>query len=165
MTRGRAQLLVMAKVLVTGMSGAGKSAVLRVLGGRGHRVVDTDTDQWSHWVTESDGSPDWIWRADAITALLASHRHGHLFVAGCKTNQGRFYPQFDHVALLSAPADILLARIAARTSNPYGKQPGQRAEILRYLAEVEPRLRATATVEIDATAPLAQVARQLEDLA
>jgi hypothetical protein len=40
-----------------------------------------------------------------------------------------------------------------------------RAEILRYLAEVEPRLRATATVEIDATAPLAQVARQLEDLA
>lgn len=77
----------MPKVLVTGMSGTGKSAALQMLGERGHRVVDTDTDQWSHWVTLPDGSPDWIWREDAIAALLASHQHGHLFVAGCKTRE------------------------------------------------------------------------------
>jgi shikimate kinase len=154
----------MPKVLVTGMSGTGKSAALQVLGDRGHRVVDTDTDEWSRWVTLPDGSPDWIWREDAIAALLASHQDGHLFVAGCKTNQGKLYPEFDHIVLLSAPADVLLARIAARASNPYGKHPGERALILRHLAEVEPLLRATATIEIDATAPLSQVARQLENL-
>jgi RNase adaptor protein for sRNA GlmZ degradation len=154
----------MAKVLVTGMSGTGKSAALQALGERGHRVVDTDSDQWSHWVTLPNGSSDWIWREDAIAALLASQGHGHLFVAGCKSNQGKFYPQFDHIALLSAPADVLLARIAARTSNPYGKLPAERAQILRDLAEVEPLLRATATVEIDASSPLAQVVRRLEDL-
>jgi RNase adaptor protein for sRNA GlmZ degradation len=154
----------MPKVLVTGMSGTGKSAALQELGERGHRVVDTDTDQWSHWVTSPDGSPDWIWREDAIAVLLATHQHGHLFVAGCKTNQGKLYAQFDHIALLSAPADILLARIAARTSNPYGNHPAERAMILRDLAEVEPLLRATATTEVDATAPLAQVVRHLENL-
>jgi dephospho-CoA kinase len=154
----------MPTVLVTGMSGTGKSAALQIPGERGHRVVDTDTDEWSHWVTRPDGSPDWIWREDAIAALLASHQGGHLFVAGCKTNQGKLYPRFDHIALLSAPADILLARIAARTSNPYGKHPGERAQILQYLTEVEPLLRATATIEIDATAPLSQVVRQLENL-
>jgi shikimate kinase len=154
----------MPKILVTGMSGTGKSAVLQVLGERGHRVVDTDTDQWSHWVTAPGGSPDWIWREDAIAALLATHQHGHLFIAGCKTNQGQFYAQFDHIALLSAPADVLLARIAARTSNPYGKHPAERAQILRDLCEVEPLLRATATIEIDATAPISQVARHLENL-
>jgi hypothetical protein len=58
-----------------------------------------------------DGSADWIWREDAVTALLAG-----------------------------------------------------RDEILRYLATVEPRLRATATVEIDATAPVAEVVRRLEKL-
>jgi hypothetical protein len=146
------------------LSGTGKSAALRALGQRGHRVVDTDTDQWSHWVTPPDCSPGWIWREDAIAALLASHRHGHLFVAGCKTNQGKFYPQFDHIALLSAPPDILLARIAARTSNPYGKHPAEWAQILQDLGEVEPLLRATATIEIDATAPLSQVVRNLENL-
>jgi hypothetical protein len=112
-----------------------------------------------------DGAADWIWREEAMASLLASHQHGRLFVAGCKTNQGKFYPQFDHIALLSAPADILLARITARTSNPYGKCQEERALILRHLAEVEPRLRATATIEIDATAPISQVVQQLEDLA
>lgn len=154
----------MPKVLVTGMSGTGKSAALDVLGERGHRVIDTDTDRWSHWVTLPDGSPDWVWREDAIATLLAGHVRGHLFIAGCKTNQGKFYPQFDHIALLSAPADVLLARIAARTGNPYGKHPAERAQILRDLAEVEPLLRATATIEIDTTAPLSQVVRHLENL-
>jgi hypothetical protein len=154
----------MPKVLVTGMSGTGKSAALEILGERGHCGVDTDTDEWSHWVTLPDGSPDWIWREDAIAALLASHQDGHLFVAGCKTNQGKLYPKFDHIALLSAPADVLLARIAVRTSNPYGKHSGERAQILQHLTEVEPLLRATATIEIDATAPLSQVVRQLENI-
>ena len=155
----------MPKVLVTGMSGTGKSAALQVLGERGHQVVDTDTSHWSHWVTSPDGSPDWIWREDAIEGLLAGHRHGHLFVAGCKTNQGRLYPLFDQVALLTAPADIILARIAARDTNPYGKHPRERALILQHLAEVEPRLRASATAVIDASAALTQVADRLEALA
>jgi len=154
----------MSKVLVTGMSGTGKSTALAALRRRGHRAVDTDTEQWSRWVTLTDGSADWIWREDAVTALLAGHRHGQLFVAGCKSNQGRLYPQFDHIALLSAPADVILARIARRAGNPYGKTAEQRDEILRYLATVEPRLRATATVEIDATAPVGEVVRQLEEL-
>jgi thymidylate kinase len=76
-----------------------------------------------------------------------------------------FYPRFDHIALLSAPAEVMLARVAARTTNPYGKTAEQQAEILRYVAEVQPRLRATATVEIDAAMPLAEVVRRLEDLA
>jgi hypothetical protein len=82
----------------------------------------------------ADNGPGWT--ADGLRHAHVSwlpgsprRRHGHLFVAGCKTNQGKFYSQFDHIALLSAPADVLLARIAARTGNPYGKHPGERALI------------------------------------
>ena len=35
-------------------------------------------------------------------------------------DQGKLYSQFDHIAPLSAPADTILARIGARTGNPYG---------------------------------------------
>jgi hypothetical protein len=52
-----------------------------------------------------------------------------------------------------------------RDNNPYGKHPDERAAILRNLAENEPRLRATATVEIDAAAPIAAVVEQLHALA
>ncbi|MFD1938620.1 MULTISPECIES: AAA family ATPase [Nonomuraea] len=155
----------MAKILVTGMSGTGKSTASAMLAARGHRAVDTDTDQWSHWVTLPDGSTDWVWRESAISDLLANHSEGALFVAGCKSNQGRFYPQFDHVVLLSAPAEIMLARIATRTNNPFGKRPEERAAVLRDLANVEPLLRATSTVEIDASAPIDKVVQQLEGLA
>jgi shikimate kinase len=154
----------MSKVLVTGMSGTGKSSALRLLAARGHETVDTDTDEWSHWVTLPDGSRDWIWREDQLRDLLRSHVSGSLYVAGCKTNQGRFYPEFDHVALLSAPVDLLFRRIAARSDNPYGKTSAERETILRDLDNVEPLLRASATIEIDASAPLEDVVDQLEQL-
>jgi len=154
-----------ATILITGMSGTGKSTALRGLGARGHRTVDTDTDRWSRWVTLPDGSADWIWRAPELTALLTRPGPGHLFVAGCRSNQGEFYPLLDHVVLLSAPAEVLLARIAARTDNPYGKSPQERAAVLDHLTHVEPLLRATATAEIDARAPADEVVRRLEELA
>jgi hypothetical protein len=59
---------------------------------------------------------------------------------------------------------VLLARIAARTNNPYGRRPEERAAILEYLAVVEPRLRATATIEIDTSAPIDKVVDQMESL-
>lgn len=151
-----------ARVLVTGMSGTGKSTVLEKLAERGHSIVDTDSELWSHWVTLPDGTTDWVWREDAIRDLLTGHQQGALFVAGCKSNQGKFYPLFEHVVLLSAPAHVILARIACRLNNHYGKSPEERDLILRHLAEVEPRLRATATTEIDASLPLVEVVRQLE---
>ncbi len=163
--RVRLEVLAMAKVLITGMSGTGKSSALHALAERGHDVVNTDDDRWSHWITLPNGDRDWIWREDAINDLLVSHGHGNLFVAGCKSNQGKFYPLFDHVVLLSAPADVLLERIAVRTNNPYGKTTGERARILHDLVLVEPLLRAGATTEIDASQPLADVVRRLQELA
>jgi RNase adaptor protein for sRNA GlmZ degradation len=150
----------MTAVLVTGMSGAGKSSALARLAARGHDTVDSDTDEWSEWTADRT---DWIWRADAITALLTAPRDRPLFVAGCKTNQGRFYPLFDHVVLLTAAPAVLLARIESRTTNPYGKSAAERAEILANL-RFEPRLRAGATVVIDAAAPLDEVVDRLEAL-
>ena len=50
------------------------------------------------------------------------------------------------------------------SNNPYGKRPEERAAILEYLAIVEPQLRATATIEIDTSAPTDKVVEQVESL-
>jgi dephospho-CoA kinase len=156
----------MAKVLVTGMSGTGKSAALVALGRRGHRVVDTDTDAWSRFETDDEGAPDWVWREDRISELLAGHSAGHLFVAGCRSNQGQFHRLFDSVVLLSAPVELMLERIDARSDNPFGKREPEREKIVADLAAVEPRLRRIATAEIDtASTPLDEVVRRLERIA
>jgi len=147
------------------MSGTGKSSVLRLLGSRGFTVVDTDSDEWCEWIDSADGSPDWVWREDRIARLLDEHADGTLFVSGCKTNQGQFYDRFDAVVLLSAPAEVIVERVESRDTNDYGKRPEERQRILDYLETVEPLLRATATHEIDATRPLAQVADALTFIA
>ena len=105
----------MTAVLVTGMSGVGKSTVLAELARRGHRVVDTDHDGWIVETPQPDGGSEPLWDEARMHALLAEPRpaYEHLFVAGCVANQGRLYPEFRAVVLLSVPLDVLLARIAS----------------------------------------------------
>jgi NAD(P)-dependent dehydrogenase (short-subunit alcohol dehydrogenase family) len=153
----------MRRVLVTGMSGTGKSAALAELGRRGFRVVDTDLPGWSEWI-EDEADPDaggWFWREDRIAELLASEDERTLYVAGCVTNQGKFYDRFDAIVLLSASADVILHRVGNRTTNDYGRTPAERDLILSHLDWVEPRLRASCTHEIDASGPLAEVVAKL----
>ena len=85
-----------------------------------------------------------------MDALLAEVPPGEmLFIAGCVSNQGTFYPRFDAVVLLSAPVEVILERVASRTTNDFGKSAGERDRILLDLAVVEPLLRAGASAEID----------------
>jgi dephospho-CoA kinase len=151
-------------VLVTGMSGTGKSAALAELARRGHRVVDTDFGGYSEEVPSAEGWEQ-VWREDRIAALLDEHTDGALFISGCVSNQGKFYPRFDAVVLLSAPRDVLLERVASRETNTFGKTDAERDRILRDLRTVEPLLRAGATAEIDTRAPLEQVVDELERIA
>jgi shikimate kinase len=141
------------RVLITGMSGVGKSSLLSELARRGYRTVDTDYGDYHETI---DGER--LWREERIDALLSGHHDGPLFVQGTTRNQVRFYPRFDHIVLLSAPADVLVERLTTRTTNPYGKNPEDVAETLDYLETVEPLLREAATLEVVATMPVAQVA-------
>jgi len=140
------------------MSGTGKSAALAELAERGFEVVDTDVGGWTEWSDEEGG---YVWRADRIGELLDRERDVTLYVSGTVSNQGGFYPRFDAVVLLSAPAEVLLSRIEARTSNDYGKSADERARVLEHVAEVEPLLRATCTHELDASRPLEEVVAHL----
>ena len=140
------------------MSGTGKSTVLAELRRRGYQVVETDEPQWMEWSDEDGG---YVWREDRIAELLAREGEGPLFVSGTVSNQGRFYPRFDAVVLLSAPLDVLLGRIEGRTTNDFGKTPEEREAIMSDFAEFEQRLRATCTHELDATRPVERVAADL----
>ena len=142
----------MKRVLLTGMSGTGKSSVVRALAARGYKAVDTD-DGWSEPLP--DGRQQW--REDAIDRLLDTEDADVLFLAGCEENQAQFHPRFDHIVLLSAPVETLLERVATRTGNPYGKSAEELSRILDDLENVEPLLRRVADHEIRTTAPLDEV--------
>lgn len=144
----------MKRVLLTGMSGTGKSTVIGELASRGYRAIDTDDDGLTVW---TGTGTEWLWREDRIQRLLSLEDAEVLFISGCTRNQVTFYPRLDHVILLSAPVQVIVQRLATRTTNQYGKHPDELAEVLRYRETVEPLLRGGASLEVDTSAPLEQV--------
>ncbi|MFI6831981.1 AAA family ATPase [Kribbella sp. NPDC050241] len=163
----------MKRILVTGVSGVGKSTVVERLAELGHRAVDLDSPEWSEWVDSPDGSgptpsqpgKDWQWREDRVRELLADDCDGVLIVSGCARNLGVFRDRFTVVVLLSVPAEVMAERLTHRTTNRYGKDPEELARSLEFKVSVEPLLRATADLELDGTTPLAQLVTRIERFA
>lgn len=70
----------MKRILLTGMSGTGKSTVIGELAARGYKAVDADSDEFSQWgevkrdtsaeVTPVDGNRDWMWRVFTLCSRL-----------------------------------------------------------------------------------------------
>lgn len=175
----------MLRVLVTGMSGTGKSTLLEKLAARGYKTVETDAEPTLRTFVPQFGDPrpvrrnyasnsadyaevadrdgEWIWNEDRIQQLLSTEDAEILFVCGTVRNQRKFYPQFDHIILLTAPIPIITERVRTRTNNPYGKHPDQLADILSNVENVEPLLRDGATMAIDTSAPIEDVVRKVLD--
>ena len=153
------------RVLLTGISGVGKSTVIGELAARGYRAPDADYGGLSELVGVPDDQLtglgpglDWVWREDRIQELLSAEDDADaLFLGGTSPNQGKFYPQFDHVILLTAPARVVVERLAARTNNPYGKRPEEVVRTLELRRTVEPMLRRGAGHVVDTDVPLAVV--------
>jgi shikimate kinase len=151
----------MKRVLITGMSGTGKSSVIRELAARVHHAHDLDTPQWSEW-TDADPSDlltpaqgkDWVWREDRVRALLSQPRDGPLFIAGCAENMGRLFPLIDAVVLLSAPVATIMQRLQARSPGSYGSVAEERRKVGDLIATIEPLLRKSADHEIDTRQPV-----------
>lgn len=161
----------MKRVFLTGMSGTGKSSVIRELSAKGYNAIDLDTDEFSQWVNQQTGHQapppapgeypweelDWVWREDRVRDLLSIEDDDLLFVSGTAINQGKFHNQFDHIILLSAPSDVITKRLVRRSDNTYGSSPKERDRVLEHINTVEPLLRKAADHEIDTLVPLDKV--------
>jgi shikimate kinase len=151
----------MKRVLITGMSGTGKSSVIQELVARGYQAHDLDTPEWSEWI-DADPSDmltpargkDWVWREDRVRTLLSRPDDGTLFIGGCAENMGRVLPLIDVVILLSAPVATIMERLRARSPGGYGGVEEERQRVGDLIATIEPLLRQSADHEIDTRRPV-----------
>jgi shikimate kinase len=142
------------RVLLTGMSGTGKSALVQELRRRSYAAHDADDG-----FAEARADGRWGWRADLIADLLAQAADRLLFFAGCSEEQAEL--PFDYRVLLTAPRAVLVQRIRTRTNNTYGQDDQELAQVLADLVEVEPLLRRSADLVLTTTAPTAEIAEVL----
>ena len=152
----------MKRVLITGMSGTGKSAVIRELIARGYQAHDLDTPEWSEWVDAESGDDltpaegkDWVWRLDKVRTLLSGATDSPLFISGCAENMEEMFPLIEMVILLSAPIDTIMARLTSRTPEGYGHFEEERQRVTELIQTIEPLLREGADHEIDTSGSVA----------
>lgn len=142
----------MVAILLTGMSGTGKSTVVDALGVAGVPAVDLDD---GYVVVHDDGTQDWD--EAAVTTLLDASPAEVLVLAGCEQNMVGFLNRFDAIVLLTAPEAVLRERVLRRTSHDFGKDAAEWSRILADLREVEPQLRRVATHELLTDRPIDEV--------
>lgn len=133
------------RVLITGMSGVGKSTLVAELRRRGYTAYDAE----DHGFAEPRPAARWGWRYAQVAELLNRAPEQLIFFAGCSEEQAEL--PFDYRVLLTAPEPVLVDRLRTRTNNPYGQDQRELSQVLADLAEIEPLLRRSADLVLVTT--------------
>jgi hypothetical protein len=109
----------MTRVVITGTSGTGKSTALAELARCGHRVVDADLPTLSTEIASPAGSgAEQLGARMRWTRCSLTTSPDGCSSLGAPQIKARFYDRFDAVVLFSVPREVLLHRIATRSTNP-----------------------------------------------
>lgn len=165
----------MAKYLITGVAGSGKSAIAKELRRRGYAAYDTEVG-FSYYVNKHSrekavypANPNLQWY-DAhervfdekiLENLFKKHADETLFICSITANQKKYYSEFDKIFLLTAPDKILAKRIEQRTDNHFGKHPLELQRIISRHQDFDEELKAVGAEVIDSTRPIQEVANHI----
>ncbi len=150
----------MSHVLITGMSGVGKTAVIGQLRQRGCRCIDMDEPGWSF--IDLNGHQHWDVRR--LENAMAETVDEILFVSGCAEEQGALYHRFGMIILLSALREVMIERVHSRSGNSFGQSLEEMEHILEDLETIEPLLRKRCTHEVKTTVPVTDVVDRILEL-
>jgi hypothetical protein len=162
-------------VYVTGISGAGKSAVLQELRRRGHVAFGVDEDGYGRWLDRRTGQPktypvesetrdphewyaehEWVLDVEKIAELKkrVDRDAGLVFLCGVAAGDADAWRYFDVVCALVIDEATIRARIDLRDEAWFGKLPHELDQILAWNIGYADTYRGFGAVIVDATQPL-----------
>jgi gluconate kinase len=164
----------MAKFLVTGYPGTGKSSVANELKKLGRNAYDTESmHAYMHAESLDNGRREplprpvprgWFttnaYNWDIIRVQQLLDAHDELYICALADNQELLYPSFDKIFLLMLDETVLQQRLAMRTTANYGKDRDELSDILLAHRHFEQSLLAQGAIPINVTASLRDVANR-----
>jgi len=156
-------------IYITGVSGSGKSAVRTELMKRGYKAIGTDEDGIATFYNNETGkmidnptnaqgrSPEWYahhtWKMcrQRVERLALQGKDNPVFLCGGAANDEEVWDLFSRIVALIIDEATLKKRIAARTTNDFGKLPHEYASVLEWQKGAEAYYRRMNAVLVDAT--------------
>ena len=166
---------------VTGLSGTGKSAILRELRARGCQARGVDEDGYADWVNRITGRPDafprddpgfdfhawyaahyWVLSVRRVSVLsrAAARLAEPVFLCGSASGDDVVWQLFDKVIALVADERTIRRRLAGRPEG-FGTTPEELADVLFWHRGFEAAYRGFGATIIDATRPLTEVVAEV----
>ena len=145
----------MKKIYITGVSGVGKTSILKELKKKKFYTIDIDSTpelcQWQNKKTRKKNSNIakstnwlnthvWICNIKKLKSLLNKKNQKVIITAGITSNQNEYLDLFDTIFLLQAKEKTLLHRISIRTEHDFGKTQIEQKHILGSYKEFEKQL-------------------------
>lgn len=150
----------MVKVLLTGMSGVGKSTILDYLKLDGHQTIDLDYDEWINY---DDVMNDYVLDTKRMITYMEQNNHRNVFLAVTTSNQKEIYSYLDYVIVLTAPVKIMKDRIQTR-DNSFGKSEAEWNKIKSDKELFEPLIIQSSDFTISTDKAISEVLSELYHL-
>jgi thymidylate kinase len=160
----------MALIYITGISGSGKSEILKELKARGYKAYGTDEDGVSAFYDNetnellenpptkaNDRTPEWraryTWKMSRqrVEELAREAQNKNVFLCGVAANENEVWDLFSKTLALVIDEETLRHRIATRTSNNFGQVPHELESILEWQESANDNYRKFGVTMIDAT--------------
>lgn len=164
----------MSFIYVTGIAGAGKSAVCKELKKRGYETHEADDglsafydnvtgDEVIRPVDVAERTTEWrskhIWKMsrEKLLKLKGASSGKTVFICGVASNEDEYLDVFDKVFALTVDLPTLKQRINERDDNSFGKLPHEMQTILEWQKGVDKHYDKVGAHKIDANQPLLAV--------
>lgn len=162
---------------LTGVSGVGKSAVVKQLNQRGILSYDIDSvPGLCHWRNKTTGKRadyysgigrDWLeaheWICDIrLLEKLIPAGEKNVVIAGLASNQDEFLSLFSKIFLLHCKEEIFLRRLSARSEdNDFAKDKDEQKHILSWYREFEKKMLDGGAVSINTEDSISAVVEKI----
>ena len=155
---------------VTGISGVGKSTLVREF--TKQKLVAIDVDTFSHWEHSESGERNswkpgasrefldthrWVCDHEALQKFFKEHNDQDIYVFGVIDNEKDIFPLFDKMILLECSTEVAFKRIDAREDNDFGKGDTEKEWIKDWKDDFEKDMLALGAIPVSAEDPVEAV--------
>ncbi len=160
-------------ILVTGVTGSGKSSVCGELRKRGYKAYDIENmdglftmidkktgksaDEYDKNNLESVKQCDWICDKNKLQEIVRKNAKDVVFYCGTASNLDELLHLFDEVFLLKANPKILRERLSTRKSNDFGRTSEVQEWILSWKKWWEDHMREKGAIIIDTNRDIKEI--------